>query len=132
MEDLLHSCTFSAKVSSVLNKNVREYGKKFLTDLKEDTCWNSDQGSPQFIYLTFDQHVRISRVQIQFQGGFVGTDCHFLINDETKEDFFPEDSSKLQTFSLKADKCKIKTFKIVFGGSTDFFGRITIYHLKLF
>ena len=136
MSDLLSTCPdFSAKVSSVLNKNVREYGKKFLFDNCDDTCWNSDQGSPQFISLHFkDQPLKqISQVEIQFQGGFVGTHCHFLINEETKQDFFPEDSNKLQRFSLvPLQQENITSLKIVFGGSTDFFGRITIYHLKLF
>lgn len=30
-------------VSSVLNSDSKEYGKKFLTDGNDDTCWNSDQ-----------------------------------------------------------------------------------------
>ena len=132
MEDLLTQHPFTAKVSSVLNKNVREFGKKFLFDHTDDTCWNSDQGSPQFITLTFETPLKISQVQIQFQGGFVGTNCHFVVNDgpDTVE-FFPEDSNKTQNFRLDLqDKCT--SLKIVFGGSTDFFGRITIYHLKLF
>lgn len=32
----------SIGVSSVLNKNAKEYGKKFLYDGKDETCWNSD------------------------------------------------------------------------------------------
>ena len=61
---------FTAKVSTVLNKNVKEFGKKFLFDNREDTCWNSDQGTPQFISLTFDSVIKtISEIQIQFQGG---------------------------------------------------------------
>ena len=31
------------KVSSVLGKDVRNYGKQHLFDGKEETCWNSDQ-----------------------------------------------------------------------------------------
>ena len=34
---------FQVKVSSVLNRQVREYGKIFMFDGREDTCWNSDQ-----------------------------------------------------------------------------------------
>ena len=49
---------FTAKVSTVLNKNVKEFGKKFLFDNREDTCWNSDQGTPQFISLTFDSVIK--------------------------------------------------------------------------
>jgi len=30
-------------VSSVLDRNAKEYGKKYLLDGREDTCWNSDQ-----------------------------------------------------------------------------------------
>ena len=31
------------RVSSVLNKDNKSYGKQFLCDGKEETCWNSDQ-----------------------------------------------------------------------------------------
>ena len=30
-------------VSSVLDRNKKEYGKQYLYDAREDTCWNSDQ-----------------------------------------------------------------------------------------
>ncbi len=33
----------SARVSSVLNRDVRHFGKKFMFDGDEETCWNSDQ-----------------------------------------------------------------------------------------
>ena len=31
------------RVSSVLNRDVKEYGKKFMFDGNDETCWNSDQ-----------------------------------------------------------------------------------------
>lgn len=31
------------RVSSVLNRDVKQYGKKYMFDINEDTCWNSDQ-----------------------------------------------------------------------------------------
>lgn len=31
------------RVSSVLNRDVKQYGKKFMFDCNEETCWNSDQ-----------------------------------------------------------------------------------------
>jgi hypothetical protein len=38
---------FSAlTVSSVLEKKHKEYGKKFIYDGKDETCWNSDSGLP--------------------------------------------------------------------------------------
>jgi len=132
MNLLADKSLFSAKVSSVLNKNVKEFGKQFLFDGREETCWNSDQGSPQFILISFHQpQAKISQLQIQFQGGFVGNQCHVIINnDEQKVDFFPDDSNKLQTFPVELTD--VNQLKISFGGSTDFFGRITIYQLNLF
>jgi hypothetical protein len=56
------------KVSSVLDRNVKEYGKNFLTDGREDTCWNSDQGSPQFIIIDFEKEVSINQIQLMFLG----------------------------------------------------------------
>ena len=44
---------FQIAVSSVLNKNAKEFGKKHLTDGKAETCWNSDQGTPQFVKVNF-------------------------------------------------------------------------------
>lgn len=38
-ETLLLPC----RVSSVLNRNSRQFGKKYLFDEDEETCWNSDQ-----------------------------------------------------------------------------------------
>lgn len=31
------------KVSSVLDQNTKQFGKTFLFDGNEETCWNSDQ-----------------------------------------------------------------------------------------
>lgn len=31
------------KVSSVLNRDVKNYGKQHLTDNDDETCWNSEQ-----------------------------------------------------------------------------------------
>jgi len=132
MNLLADKSLFSAKVSSVLNKNVKEFGKQFLFDGREETCWNSDQGSPQFILISFHEpQAKISQLQIQFQGGFAGNQCHVIINNDTqKVDFFPDDSNKLQTFPVELTD--VNQLKISFGGSTDFFGRITIYQLNLF
>ena len=62
----------SVRVSSVLNGAVAEYGKQHLLDGSSDTCWNSEQGSPQFVQLTFQQPVHIASLSVTFQGGFVG------------------------------------------------------------
>lgn len=36
-----YRCHF--RVSSVLNRDVKQYGKKYMFDCNEETCWNSDQ-----------------------------------------------------------------------------------------
>ena len=33
------------RVSSVLNRDVKQFGKKYMFDSNEETCWNSDQVS---------------------------------------------------------------------------------------
>ncbi|CAB3386450.1 Hypothetical predicted protein [Cloeon dipterum] len=43
MSNVLTTTQFNCRVSSTLNRNVKEYGKKFMFDGQEDTCWNSDQ-----------------------------------------------------------------------------------------
>lgn len=34
---------FFNRVSSVLNRDVKQFGKKFMFDGEEESCWNSDQ-----------------------------------------------------------------------------------------
>ena len=140
MTDILENNTedFEVKVSTVLNRQVTEYGKLYMFDGREDTCWNSDQGTPQWIRISFDSVKDITQLQLMFQGGFAGNTCWIEIsrseNDEFEklQDIYPEDTNKLQTFQIKSDGVSCKAFKIVFANSTDFFGRITIYQMKLF
>lgn len=129
---------FEIKVSSVLNRQVREYGKMFMFDGREDTCWNSDQGTPQWIRIEFDDEREITEVQFMFQGGFAGKTCWIEVptsNEDSStyeklQDIYPEDINKLQRFPLPSP-VKTKAFKVVFADSTDFFGRITVYQMKL-
>lgn len=78
----------------------------------------------------------------------MGKNCEFWIQVEGNEgasgsqlfkwcDFHPADSNDLQSFLFPghtiagADKrdLVVSGFKIVFGDSTDFYGRITVYQL---
>ncbi|KAK9306387.1 hypothetical protein QLX08_002906 [Tetragonisca angustula] len=134
MTCLLKKCNFECRVSSVLNKNNRSYGKNYMFDNCPETCWNSDAGSPQWVIINFEQECEVRSFEIEFQGGFVGKNCHLEIgNKETKfhESFYPEDKNALQVFNLKNPK-KAKTFKFIFNKSTDFYGRIIIYKLSLY
>ena len=141
MTDILENNTddFDIKVSTVLNRQVTEYGKLFMFDGREDTCWNSDQGSPQWIRISFDSKKCISRLQLMFQGGFAGKTCWIEVSKadgceeyEKLQDIYPEDTNKLQKFEMSTSSVPCKAFKIVFADSTDFFGRITIYQMKLY
>lgn len=69
--DLLQSdCIASVSVSSVLQKNTKEYGKKHLYDGKDETCWHSDQGLPQSVTLKFKEAQQLTAVGFVGQGGF--------------------------------------------------------------
>nr|KAF6349533.1 nuclear receptor 2C2 associated protein [Myotis myotis] len=90
-----------SRVSSVLNRNTRQFGKKHLFDQDEETCWNSDQGPSQWVVLEFPQRIRVSQLQIQFQGGFSsrrgcleGSQRSEALNKIV--DFYPEDNNSIQ------------------------------------
>merc|ERR550519_2138038 len=97
---------YVCRVSSTLNRDTKQFGKKHLFDDREDTCWNSDQGSPQWVSLEFDGETKIL-------------------------DFYPEDGNKNQFFYLK-EVIRVKKIRFAFNSSTDFYGRITIYNLDVF
>ncbi|NWH83179.1 NR2CA protein, partial [Piaya cayana] len=63
------------RVSSVLNRDVKQFGKKHMFDTSEETCWNSDQGTSQWVTLDFPNTVKVSQLHIQFQGGFSSRLC---------------------------------------------------------
>ncbi|XP_041369062.1 nuclear receptor 2C2-associated protein-like [Gigantopelta aegis] len=120
------------RVSSVLNRDTKQFGKKHLLDHIEDTCWNSDQGSPQWIILDLGKTLHITEIHIQFQGGFAGKEC--WVEGSTSDSNFkkitsiyPEDINSKQIFRMPEDASPIECVKIVFNSSTDFYGRVTIY-----
>ncbi|KAK2835740.1 hypothetical protein Q5P01_016224 [Channa striata] len=91
----------SARVSSVLNRDVKQYGKKYMFDCNEDTCWNSDQGERQWVSLEFPQSVKVSELKVQFQGGFSAKTCRLegCRKDGSFEvigHFYSEDNNSLQ------------------------------------
>eukprot|EP00056_Hartaetosiga_gracilis_P007330 m.106857 g.106857 ORF g.106857 m.106857 type:complete len:167 (+) comp12683_c1_seq3:1610-2110(+) len=126
------------RVSSVLNGDATQFGKQFLCDGKEDTCWNSEQGSPQFIEMKFDDPQVVKQLKIMFQGGFAGKNC-IVEGKRSKDDeyvelgrFFPEDINYEQTFNdINENNTLCSYLKITFADSTDFYGRITIYTLAV-
>ncbi|XP_038181971.1 nuclear receptor 2C2-associated protein [Arvicola amphibius] len=123
-----------SRVSSVLNRNSRQFGKKYLFDENEETCWNSDQGPSQWVTLEFPHRVHITQLQVQFQGGFSSRHC-CLEGSQGGDtlskimDFYPEDTNALQTFSIPT--VEVDRLKLAFEDTTDFFGRVVIYHLRV-
>ncbi|EFA83258.1 galactose-binding domain-containing protein [Heterostelium album PN500] len=139
---LLVKGRFKSRVSSVLNKNSKEYGKDNMFDGSDESCWNSHQGSPQSCSVQFlaedgqtEQPVNVSSLQICFQGGFVGKDCEIHAITSGSDSFalvsmfYPEDINTVQAFPV--DIKNALQVKVLFKSSTDFFGRITIYKLDL-
>ncbi|NXR86444.1 NR2CA protein, partial [Hypocryptadius cinnamomeus] len=127
-------CAHTAtRVSSVLNRDVKQFGKQHLFDGSEETCWNSDQGTSQWVTLDFPRPVKVSQLHIQFQGGFSSRLCT-LEGCKTGEELvkiselYPQDSHAMQ-ISFQVEETVLDKLKITFGSSTDFFGRVVVYHL---
>ncbi|XP_022223930.1 nuclear receptor 2C2-associated protein-like isoform X3 [Drosophila obscura] len=125
-------------VSSVLNKDVKQYGKQYMFDLNDDTSWSSDEGTPQWIIVTLDEPQNVSGLCLQFQGGFSGQQLTALVysreGDLTcQESFYPEDINSPQQFHFK-DASLTKScskIKFLFESSSDLFGRIIVYNLQV-
>ncbi|XP_063603191.1 nuclear receptor 2C2-associated protein-like [Penaeus indicus] len=126
------------RVSSVLGRNTRELGKQHLFDGSPETCWNSDQGSPQWVALKWDNPVEVTSITAQFQGGFCGSpDTYVEICQEGSskweelEPWHLEDVGTVQSLCLQQPTVLSK-LRINFKNSTDFYGRIIMYKLDVF
>jgi len=124
---------YTCRVSSTLNRDTKQFGKKYLFDGRTETCWNSDQGSPQWVSLEFEEKVSVSALCLQFQGGFCGKECQVEVDGEKKiMDFYPEDANKVQSFQFPEALPSVKKVRVIFNSSSDFYGRITLYLLELY
>ncbi|CAF5126388.1 unnamed protein product, partial [Rotaria magnacalcarata] len=77
------------------------YGKKNLIDDSEETCWNSEAGSPQWIQITPTKSISLDSIALKFQGGFAAK--RFVIETRQEDgtftsiaEFFPDDHGKQQ------------------------------------
>ena len=122
----------SIKVSSVHERDIKNYGKQHLTDGNLETCWNSSQNSPQSILIQFPNPIIPAKLLLMFQGGFAGNDCEMVSSlngiDRTTV-FKPKDSNEMQEFPMNVGA--IDKLRIIFKNSTDFYGRITVYNLDI-
>ncbi|NXG21345.1 NR2CA protein, partial [Grallaria varia] len=136
----------TTRVSSVLNRDVKQFGKNHMFDSSEETCWNSDQGICQWVTLDFPHPVKVSQLHIQFQGGFSSRLCTLegcRAGEELVKisELYPQDSHAMQiSFAtsglgptpfggFQVEETVLDKLKITFESSTDFFGRIVVYHL---
>lgn len=117
-------------VSSVLQRQ-KEFGKHNLIDDNDETCWQSDQGSPQWIIIDFVEEINLNSIEIMFQGGFAGIETN-LYNcrhdkEELQQTFYLNDdnSNQILKIALKCSKIRLEFVK-----SSDFYGRIVVYNLK--
>ncbi|XP_033155879.1 nuclear receptor 2C2-associated protein isoform X2 [Drosophila simulans] len=109
-----------------------------MFDTREETSWNSDEGTPQFITLSLEEPQKVSGFSFQFQGGFSGQKSELIMYSADgaqihQEPFYPEDINSPQVFPI-AESVREKAcskLKFVFESSTDLFGRIIVYDLQL-
>ena len=130
----LYQLCFFCRVSSVLQNKGKLYGKQFLTDGCDDTCWNSEGGRPQFIALSFPQPVVVEQIVLLFQGGFVGKECRLdgslLQSRISLGSFVPANGNAEQVFDVP-NPSTVDALTLIFEDSTDFFGRIIVYKLDV-
>lgn len=135
------------KVSSGSSKD----GKNVL-DGSSETCWtsdnlppNSDPSSSRYL-VTFKladvvQLTSLHSLSLTFAGGFCPMSLQVLASteDNTKEWFsispllHPRDTNAKQYFALSStDSRSISGLRFSFQGSTDDYGRLTVYQAEIF
>ncbi|KDO29767.1 hypothetical protein SPRG_04884 [Saprolegnia parasitica CBS 223.65] len=126
----------TCRVSSVLNKDRTQYGAQNMFDGVDDTCWNSAQGHGQQVCLLFHRVVHVKRMELMFQGGFVGEDARVLIATQATPELHVatechfNDSNELQTLEL--DCADVTQLRLQFDRSSDFYGRVLLYHCRVY
>ncbi|KAI8865841.1 hypothetical protein GQ42DRAFT_165313 [Ramicandelaber brevisporus] len=150
-QDLLPLVT-GVTSSSVLGRDVKQFGPRKALDGSNETCWNSDRGTTQHIILTLSEPALPTRLTLAFQGGFAGK----LVSvqglqqqqeqsEEPKADSSasvaswvtlgevrPKDSNAVQTFDIPAaSEERYSRIKVLFSECSDFFGRVVVYTLGL-
>lgn len=80
---------------------MKQLGKKFMFDGNEETCWNSDQGSPQYVTVELPSAASVGCLEIKFQGGFAAREGELLGGESLEvmkeiEKFYPADDNSLQ------------------------------------
>lgn len=148
---LLSGAGTAVKASSTLNGSTKEFGPRRMFDGSADSCWNSDQGHPQWFEVDFKRPVALARLELTFQGGFVGGDATVAVQGPESAAgewtpvgrFYPADSNDPQGFDVAGlvglDAALVgedhavpcTRVRVEFASSSDMFGRVTIYDCRL-
>ena len=146
-------CTYTHRASSIWKHDNRKFGPQNALDISSDAAWKSapsEESDPLAHYeIYFNRPVIVHKMNIQFQGGFVGMDCIVhrkkhntnTTSDNNEDDWeeFEElyldttDTTDVQTFPVDDDTNEqpCTALRIDFGRSNDFYGRIIIYSLEV-
>ena len=111
------------KVSSVNPSSVFR-SSDFLND--NDECWYSDAGEFQSILVDFEEVRTVSKLSIQYQGGFAALNIDIktpttLINHMT------EDINQIQYVIF--NPITTQKLKLIFTNLSDPYGRLIVYRL---
>ena len=152
------AAAFAVRASSTLRGAARAHGPALMFDGRSDTCWNSDAAAVaggadagQWLELAFRRPVRVARVRLTFQGGFVGQGGAVAVRRgaggawRAVLAFEPDDTNAPQAFELppcgggggdSGDSGgdgggAVTGLRLSFARSTDFFGRVVVYALDV-
>ena len=130
LQNILKLVPYTASVSSVLQKDHKQFGKKHLFDDHEATCWNSDQGLPQHITVKFEAKTVIKAFRYMGQGGFCPREVVVYADGKEITRCEVPDSNFEQTINL-GEGVEVEGVKVEFTKASDLFGRIIMYKFEI-
>ena len=133
------------KVSSTL-KGSPENTKDKLFDGKTETSWYSSQGKSQYIYVYFNNSVKIREIDFIFDSGFAPKEVEISVSEKDEFNNKKPDLISIKIFDISntnemhklvldendAEKCNnVRTVKLSMKKFWDPFGRVIVYDLKI-
>ena len=133
------------KVSSTL-KGSPENTKDKLFDGKIETSWYSSQGKSQYIYVYFNNSVKIKEIDFIFDSGFAPKEVEISVSEKDEFNKKKPDLISIKIFDISntnemhklvldendAEKCNnVRTVKLSMKKFWDPFGRVIVYDLKI-
>ena len=133
------------KVSSTL-KGSPENTKDKLFDGKIETSWYSSQGKSQYIYVYFNNSVKIREIDFIFDSGFAPKEVEISVSEKDEFNNKKPELISIKIFDISntnemhklvldendAEKCNnVRTVKLSMKKFWDPFGRVIVYDLKI-